>query len=70
MKSTLPGYYTIQEAAAVLQRDPSQVWKYVRDKLLVAKKFGRQWAIEQAAVHDFVPPPRGNPAFQQRKSIP
>ena len=64
MASTLPGYYTIQEASAVLERTPSQVWRYIHDGLLPAKQFGRQWAIEQAEVHQFTPPPRGNPNFR------
>ena len=68
MASTLPGYYTIQEASEILGRDSSQVWRYVRDGLLPAVQFGRQWAIEQAEVHGFSPPPRGNPNFRNPKS--
>lgn len=65
MPSTLPGYYTIQEAAEVLNRDPSQVSRYIQDGLLKAIDLGHQKVIEQAAVHGFTPPPRGNPQFRK-----
>ena len=65
MSSTLPGYYTIGEAAVILKRDHSQVSRYIRQGLLPAIDLGHQKVIEQAAVHEFAPPPRGNPEFRK-----
>lgn len=65
MASTIPGYYTTAEAAGVLGKDPSQVWRYIDAGLLPAINLGAQWVIEQAKVHEFVPPPRGNPLLRK-----
>lgn len=62
----LPGFYTYTEAAQVLRRSESQVSRYVSGGLLKAIDLGRQKVIEQADVHNFSPPPRGNPTFRQR----
>jgi excisionase family DNA binding protein len=64
--ATLPGYYTTAEAGSVLGRDPSQVWRYIKAGLLPAINVGAQWLIEQAPVHEFVPPPRGNPLLRRK----
>ncbi len=66
--TTIPGYYTIQEAADVLGKSRSMVCRYVTQELLPAKNLGNQMLIEQSEVHTFVPPPRGNPAFRKDKS--
>lgn len=62
----LPGFYTFSEAARVLDRSESQVSRYVSAGLLKAIDLGRQKVIEQAEVHNFVHPPRGNPMFLRR----
>lgn len=67
MKTKLPGYYTISEAAKVLAKSEEMVCRYIRLKQLPARTVGKQWLIEQTDVHDFVPPPRGNPNFRKRK---
>ena len=56
MKSQLPGYYDATEAAAVIGCCYSALTRYVRAGLLPARRLGRRIVIEQAAVHDFVPP--------------
>jgi len=66
MASTIPGYYTTAEAGQVLNRDPSAVWRYIDQGLLPAINLGSQWLIEQAKVHEFVPPPRGNPRLRKK----
>ena len=63
----LPGYYTLNEAAEVLARSHSQVARYVRLGLLKAHNLGGQKVIAQTIVHDFTPPPRGNPNFLRKK---
>ena len=67
MSSTVPGYYTIEEAVPIIGRSHSQICRYVRDGLLPAKDLGHQLLVEQAAVHEFQPPPRGNPTFRKPK---
>lgn len=66
MASTIPGYYTIEEAAEILNRDRSQVSRYIQAGLLQAHDLGHQKLIEQSAIHTFVPPPRGNPLFRRQ----
>jgi excisionase family DNA binding protein len=63
----LPGYYTLDEAAIVLARSNSQVARYVRSGRLKAVDLGGQKLLPQQAVHDFTPPPRGNPNFFRKK---
>lgn len=65
MASTVAGYYTIAEAAEVLKRSPSQVTRYIQDGLLKAIPLGHQYLLEQSVVHNFTPPPRGNPNFRR-----
>lgn len=65
--ATLPGYYTIYEAAEVIGVSHSQVTRYVKDKLLPAVELGHQKLIEQEAVHKFQRPPVGNPQFRKRE---
>jgi excisionase family DNA binding protein len=62
----IPGYYTINEAAAVMGKTPVMVRRYVKHGYLQSKRIGTQHLIEQADVHRFVPPPRGNPNFQKK----
>lgn len=63
----IPGYYTLSEAATVIDRTPVMVSRYIRKGYLPAKKIGTQYLLEQAAVHKFTPPPRGNPNFRRKK---
>jgi excisionase family DNA binding protein len=65
MKSTIPGYYTAAEAAKVLRRTHSIVCRWVRMGLLPAKRAGKTILIQQGDVHDFTPPPVGNPNFRR-----
>jgi len=63
--SAIPGYYTVEEAAAVIGVSHSQVTRYIADGKLEAKPVGQQYLIEQLAAHNFVRPPRGNPLFRK-----
>jgi hypothetical protein len=63
--STVPGYYTTAEAAGILDRDVSQVCRYVKAGLLNAIDLGNRLLIEQAEVHGFTHPLRGNPQFRR-----
>ena len=59
----LPGYYTIQEAADVLEISHSQMAKYIREGRIDSIDLGGQRVVEQAKVHNFERKPRGNPNF-------
>ena len=61
----LADYYTIQQAAVYLGKNPSQVWRYCRDGLLKKKMLHMQSFILKSDVHNFTPPPPGNPAFRK-----
>ncbi len=63
--ATIPGYYTIDEAASVMGIDRSQVSHYISSGRLPAIDLGRQKVIEQAEVHNFERRPRGNPNFRK-----
>ena len=63
--ATLPGYYTISEAAVVIGVSHSQCARYVREGILPAVNLGHNKVIEQQAVHQFKRPPRGNPDFRK-----
>lgn len=63
--SAIPGFYTVYEAAEILGRSHSQVCRYIRQGLLPARDLGGQRLLEQSAVHNFTPPPRGNPEFRK-----
>jgi len=63
--ATLPGYYTVREAASVLNKSHGMVCRYIRKGLLPAKNLGNQIVIEQSDVHKFTPPPPGNPRFRK-----
>jgi excisionase family DNA binding protein len=63
--ATIPGYYTIEEAAKVIGRARSQVTRYIQKGLLKAVDLGHQKLIEQTDAHNFSPPPRGNPMFRK-----
>ena len=66
---TIPGYYTIAEAAEVLNRSESQVSRYIKNGQLTAVHLGNQYLIEQVAVHQFTPRPRGNPNFRKSQTV-
>lgn len=63
--ATIPGYYTIEEAASVIGVSPSQVSRYISSGKLSAVDLGRQKLIEQQEVHTFQRVPVGNPAFRK-----
>ena len=63
--AAIAGYYTAEEAAAIIGVSHAQVCRYVRDGRLPAVKLGNQSLIEQRAVHKFERPPRGNPDFRR-----
>lgn len=63
MSSKIPGFYTAQEAANILECSLAQVTRYCKKGSLAAKNMGRMWLIEQAEVHTFKRPKRGNPNF-------
>jgi excisionase family DNA binding protein len=62
----ISGYYTVPEAAGVIGRTGTMISRYIRMGLLPARRVGKSYLIEQAAVHKFVPPPRGNPNFRKK----
>lgn len=66
--AAIPGFYTVDEAARVIGKSHSQVCRYIRHGLLAAVTIGKSKLVEQAKVHEFIPPPRGNPSFGRRKS--
>lgn len=65
--ATLPGYYTVYEAAQVIGVSHSQVTRYIKANLLPAVGLGHQKLIEQEAVHKFRKPPVGNPNFRRKR---
>ena len=64
--ATIPGYYTVYEAAEIIGVSHSQVSKYIRNGQLPATPLGHQKLIEQEAVHKFQRPPVGNPQFRKK----
>ncbi len=62
--SLVPGHLTTAEAAVILEKDPSTVCRYVRRRLLPAKRLGCNILIPEAAVRKFQPPKVGNPNFR------
>jgi excisionase family DNA binding protein len=64
--SAIPGFYTVHEAAAVLQRSHSQVCRYIRNGQLSARRIGRELLIGYDDVKNFTPPPIGNPLLLSR----
>ncbi len=64
--ATIPGYYTISEAAEVIGVSHSMVTRYIRSGQLPAINIGLQKLIEQEAVHKFERKPVGNPQFRER----
>jgi len=63
--NTVPGYYTVEEAASFLEREVSTICRYIRQGLLPAHDLGHQWLILAADLHAFVPPLAGNPEFRK-----
>ncbi len=64
----LPGFFTLDEAAAELSLSHSQVCRYVRSGRLGSVNLGGQYLIPEAALRGFVRQPPGNPNF--RRKIP
>jgi excisionase family DNA binding protein len=67
MKSAIPGYYTVSEAAAFLGKTRSAVYVYIAKGTLKAVRIGQQFMLYQDAVDKYRPAPRGNPNFLKRK---
>lgn len=65
--STIPGFCTTAEAAAVIGVDPSQVRRYCIGGKLPGRKVGKAWLIPTEKVKTFSRPPIGNPLFLQRR---
>jgi excisionase family DNA binding protein len=63
--ATLPGFYTVCEAAKVIGVSHAQATRYISQGLLPAVDLGHQKLIEQSAVHTFQRPQRGNPNFRR-----
>ena len=61
----IPGYYTVREAAAILDRDVSQICRYIRRGDLPAIDLGHQRLIRRTDVRRFRLPLRGNPNFRR-----
>jgi len=66
--AAIPGFYTVDEAARIIGKSHSQVCRYIRHGLLSARTIGKSKLLQQADVHGFTPPPRGNPLLRQRKA--
>jgi excisionase family DNA binding protein len=64
--STIPGFYTVHEAAVVIQRSHSQVCRYIKKGDLPAKRIGREILVPIEEAKKFKTPPMGNPNFQKR----
>lgn len=65
--ATIPGYYTIDEAAEVIGVSRSQVSRYISAGHLQALDLGHQKLIEQQEVHRFERIPVGNPKFREQR---
>ncbi len=61
--ASIPGYYTIQEAAPLLEKSEATVTRYCQTQKLRAFFTGTQWLIEQIALESFEEPKRGNPKW-------
>jgi len=68
VKTQIPGYYTIDEAAKALKKTRFDIYGYIRRNGLPVKHVGRTILIEQTDLHEFVPAPRGNPNFRKRNA--
>jgi excisionase family DNA binding protein len=66
--SAIPGYLTVREAADLIGVSHSQVTRYIANGQLPAIELGQQKLIRKADATKFQRPPRGNPAFNARKS--
>lgn len=64
--ATIPGYYTLKEAAEIIGVSKAQVSRYIAEGLLPHTDLGQQFLIEQQAVHNFERPLRGNPQFRKQ----
>jgi excisionase family DNA binding protein len=68
MKTNIPGYYTVEEAAKALKKTKFDIYGYIRRNGLQVKRVGHTILIEQTNLHEFVPSPRGNPNFRNRRT--
>ncbi len=74
LKELLDTYYTIYQAAKILGKHPSQVWRYTQKEknqpgYLPSETIGMQRFILRSEVKRFIPPPVGNPNFQENSEI-
>ena len=60
----IPGYISLQEAAAIIGVSHSQVWRYIDKGLLNSLEIGGTHLVKRKDVCGFKRPPRGNPAFR------
>ena len=63
-RQSVPGYYTIAEAARILGVSTVMVGRYVRGKASVklpAVRATREWLIPERALEEFHRPPGGFP---------
>lgn len=66
-KTKIPGYITLDEAAAIIDVSHSQVWRYIDAGLLNAVKIGNTHLVKKRDAQNFERPPRGNPAFVRKQ---
>lgn len=64
----IDGFYTVKEASRIIGRSESIVCRYIRMGMLPAVAAGKTWLIRERHVHEFTPPPMGNPNLIKRKS--
>ncbi len=67
----ISGYVSVNEAAKLLEVDPSQVRRYCLgdgQSRLPATKFGTMWMIKLSDLESFTKPLVGNPALRKRSA--
>ena len=47
-------FYTVEELAAKFKISPHTIYEYIRSGALAAKRFGRQYQIEQGQLEKFL----------------
>lgn len=63
--STIPGYLTVDEVAARLKLEHSQVCKFIRKGEIKGSKVGNQWLVKTSDIAGYKKRPRGNPNFKR-----
>jgi len=67
IKTTLPGYIYLDEAADILGCSHATVWRYIDEKQLDCLKFGNTHLVRESDVRNFKRPPLGRPPISRRK---